>query len=52
MAKSSATVVVCDACGERVAELVSDDRRALGSECHLAARWGETPPEETPDPSD
>ncbi|NNE19504.1 MAG: hypothetical protein HKN10_13600 [Myxococcales bacterium] len=52
MAKSSATVVFCEACGERVAELVDDDRRALCSECHLAARPEETPPEEEPDPSD
>ena len=52
MAKSSATLVFCDACGERVAEIVADDRRALCSECHLAARQEETPPEEAPDPSD
>jgi formylmethanofuran dehydrogenase subunit E len=52
MAKSSATVVICDACGERVAELVADDRRALCSECHLAVRREETPPEETPEPRD
>ena len=52
MAKSSVTVVFCDACGERVVELLADDRRALCSECHLAVRREETPPEEAPEPRD
>jgi formylmethanofuran dehydrogenase subunit E len=30
-----ASVVICDACGEQVAELVVDEKRALCSECHL-----------------
>ena len=52
MAKSFATVVICDACGERVAEFVADDRRALCSECHLAVIREVAPPEEAPEPRD
>ena len=36
MAKDVASVVICEACGEHVAEVVVDDgKRALCSECHL-----------------
>jgi formylmethanofuran dehydrogenase subunit E len=35
MAKEVATVVICEACGEHVAEIVVDENRALCSECHL-----------------
>jgi len=52
MTRSSVTVVVCDSCGERVAEIVAEDRRALCSECHLAERREKSPPEKKPDPSE
>ena len=29
------TVVMCQACGERVAEIIVDKRRSICSECHL-----------------
>jgi len=35
MAKKVASVVICEACGEHVAEIVVDEKRALCSECHL-----------------
>ncbi len=35
MAKEVASVVICDACGEQVAEILVDEKRALCSECHL-----------------
>lgn len=35
MAKEVASVVICDACGKQVAEIVVDEKRALCSECHL-----------------
>ena len=35
MAKEVASVVICEACGEHVAEVVVDEKRALCSECHL-----------------
>ena len=35
MAKDVASVVICEACGEHVAEIVVDEKRALCSECHL-----------------
>ena len=50
MAKSVASVVICEACGERVAEIVADDGRALCSRCHLTESRAKTPREEKPDP--
>ena len=35
MPKDVASVVICEACGEQVAEIVVDGKRALCSECHL-----------------
>lgn len=35
MPKDVASVVICEACGEQVAEIVVDKKRALCSECHL-----------------
>jgi formylmethanofuran dehydrogenase subunit E len=35
MAKDVASVVICEECGEHVAEVVGDAKRALCSECHL-----------------
>lgn len=35
MPKDVASVVICEACGEHVAEVVVDAKRALCSECHL-----------------
>ena len=36
MPKDVASVVICEACGEQVAEIVVDEKkRALCSECHL-----------------
>ena len=35
MAKDVASVVICEECGEQVAEVVVDAKRALCSECHL-----------------
>jgi len=43
MAKEVASVVICEACGEHVAEIVVDEKRALCSECHLKAAAPETP---------
>ena len=40
MAKDVASVVICEACGDRVAEIVAEDRRALCSECHLGGAAG------------
>ena len=50
MAKSVASVVICDGCGERVAEIVADDGRALCSRCHLTESRAKTPSEEKPNP--
>ena len=38
MPKDVASVVICDACGEHVAEILVDEKRALCSECHLLER--------------
>lgn len=35
MPKDVASVVICETCGEHVAEIVDDEKRALCSECHL-----------------
>ena len=35
MPKDVASVVICEACGEQVAEIMVDGKRALCSECHL-----------------
>ncbi len=50
MEKGVASVVICEACGERVAEIVADDGRALCSRCHLTEGRAKTPREEKPDP--
>ena len=50
MAKSVASVVICEGCGERVAEIVADDGRTLCSRCHLTESRAKTPREEKPDP--
>jgi len=42
MAKEVASVVICDACGKHVAEIVDDEKRALCSECHLRGARAET----------
>ena len=50
MAKSVASVVICEGCGERVAEIVADDGRALCSRCHLTESGAGTSREAKPDP--
>jgi len=42
MAKEVASVVICEACGKQVAEIVVDEKRALCSECHLRGARAET----------
>jgi formylmethanofuran dehydrogenase subunit E len=44
------TVVKCERCQERVAEIVADDRRALCSPCHLKECEAKGAPETTPPP--
>ena len=40
MTETAATVVICDACKSRVAEIVADDGRKLCSKCHLVTLNG------------
>lgn len=35
MAEDVASIIVCEACGDRAAELIVDGGTALCSECHL-----------------
>ena len=52
MGDDSATVVICEACGDRVAEIVAGDRRALCSECHLAENRPKTLRQEKRNPEE
>jgi hypothetical protein len=52
MAKDVASVVICDACGKQVAEIVVDEKRALCSECHLLESGTRLRREKKTDPED
>ena len=38
-----ASIVICDECGNQVAEILVDGERALCGECHLRGARAETP---------
>ncbi len=50
MAKDVASIVICDECGNQVAEILVDGKRALCSECHLSEARAETSQEGESDP--
>lgn len=50
MIETASRVVWCEACSERVAEIVAEDGRTLCSVCHLEERRAGAPREKKPDP--
>ena len=50
MAKDVASIVICDECGNQVAEILVDGKRALCSECHLRDARAKTPWDGESDP--
>lgn len=50
MAKDVASIVICEACGNEVAEILVDGERALCSECHLSEARAETSQDDESDP--
>jgi len=52
MSKSAISVVMCEACKERAAEIIAEDGRTQCSECHLAQSQAEPPREPVSDPED
>ena len=52
MSESAISVVMCEACNERVAEIVAEDGRVSCSECHLGQSQAEPPREPVSDSED
>ena len=46
MSESAVSVVICEACKGRVAEIIASDGRSLCSECHLAETGTRRPPKD------
>jgi hypothetical protein len=49
MVEDVASIVICAACGDQVAEILVDGERALCSECHLSDALAETARDDSSD---